>query len=156
MNASEIRGLLSQIEHLTPQLDDATEGAAEAVAHIESFLAKCGVHLYFCLLVMGDEDPEAVHLLYQPSRDGFRISVRVRNMPTMGMPDNRLVPWTECPRHIKLLTFPHIPELLQVIVGGLAAEIQKTTSATQLAKDMMAAVQPGPIALHGGAGAEDA
>jgi hypothetical protein len=148
MDASEIRGLLSQIQHLTPQLNDATDEAAQAVRQIESFLDECGVGLFFCLVVMENEDNEAVHLLYQRVRDRFRIAVRVQNMDAMGIRDNTLVPWAESPRHIKMLTFPYVPELLKVVVGGLAAEIDKTTSTTQLAGEIMAAVQPGPIVLR--------
>jgi hypothetical protein len=148
MDASEIRGLLSQIQHLTPQLNDATDEAGQAVRQIETFLDKCGVGLFFCLVVMENEDNEAVHLLYQRVRDRFRIAVRVQNMPAMAMKDDTLVPWAECPRSIKMLAFPYVPELLKVIVAGLAAEIDKTTSTTQLAGEMMAAVQPGPIDLH--------
>ncbi|MHC4129398.1 MAG: hypothetical protein ACYSWT_05560 [Planctomycetota bacterium] len=148
MDASDIRGLLSQIEHLTPQLNDATNEAGQAVRQIESFLEKCGVGLFFCLVVMENEDDEAIHLLYQRVRDRFRIAVRVQNMPAAAIRDNTLVPWAECPRNIKMLTFPYVPELLKVIVGGLAAEIEKTTSTSQLAGEMMAAVQPGPIDLR--------
>jgi hypothetical protein len=148
MDASEIRGLLSQIEHLTPQLNDATAEAGQAIRQIESFLDKCGVGLFFCLVVMENEDNEAVHLLYQRIRERFRIAVRVQNMPTMGVRDNTPVPWAECSRPLKMLTFPYVPELLKVIVGGLTAEIEKTTSTTQLAGEMVAAVQPGPVDLH--------
>ncbi|MHC4303443.1 MAG: hypothetical protein ACYSW2_03020, partial [Planctomycetota bacterium] len=112
MDASEIRGLLSQIQHLTPQLNDATDEAGQAVRQIESFLDKCGVGLYFCLVVMENEDDESVHLLYQRIRDRFRIAVRVHNMAAAGIRDDAPVPWAECPRHIKMLTFPYVPELL--------------------------------------------
>ncbi|MHC4447690.1 MAG: hypothetical protein ACYSXF_07930 [Planctomycetota bacterium] len=137
--------MLSQIQHLTPQLNDATDAAGQAVRQIEAFLDKCGIGLFFCLVVMENDENGAVHLVYQRVRDRFRIAVRAHNMPAMAMRDNTLVPWVECPRNIKMLTFPCIPELLKVIVGGLAAEIEKTTSTTQLAEEMMAAVQPGLI-----------
>jgi hypothetical protein len=149
MDASEIRGLLSQIQHLAPQLNDATDEAGQAVRQIESFLDKCGVGLFFCLVVMENGDDEAVHLLYHRFREKFRIAVRVQNMPAMAIQDNTPVPWSECPRPIKMLTFPYVPELLRVIVGGLTAEIEKTASTTRLAGEMMtAAVQPGPIDLQ--------
>ena len=148
MDASEIRGLLSQIQNLTPQLNDATNEAGQAVRQIESFLEKCGVGLFFCLVVMENDDNEAIHLLYQRVRDRFRIAVRAQNMPAASIRDDTLVPWAECPRHIKMLTFPYVPELLKVIVAGLAAEIDKTTSTTQLAGEMVAAIQPGPVDLH--------
>ncbi len=148
MDAPEIRGLLSQIQHLTPQLNDTTDESGQAVAQIESFLVACGVDLACYVVVMGDEDNETIHLAYQRIRDGFRIAVRVQNISAMAMPDNTLVPWAACPNHIKRLTFPHIPELLKVIVGGLGAEIEKTTSTTQLAAELMAAIQPGPIDLR--------
>jgi hypothetical protein len=148
MEASEIRGLLSQIQHLAPQLNDATAEAGQAIRQIESFLDKCGVGLFFSLVVLENDDNEAVHLLYQRIRERFRIAVRVHNMPAMGIRDNTPVPWAECPRVLKMLTFPHVPELLKVIVGGLTAEIEKTTSTTQLATEMMDAVQPGPVDLQ--------
>jgi hypothetical protein len=148
MDASEIRGLLSQIQHLTPQLNDATDEAGQAVRQIETFLDKCGVGLFFSLVVLENDDAEAVHLLYQRVRDRFRIAVRVQNMPAMAMRDDTPVPWAECPRPIKMLTFPYVPELLKVIVAGLTAEIKKTTNTTQLASEMIAAIQPGPVDLQ--------
>jgi hypothetical protein len=118
------------------------------VRQIETFLDKCGVGLFFCLVVMEDEENGAVHLLYQRIREKSRIAVRVQNMPAMPIRDNTPVPWAECPRTLKMLTFPYVPELLKVIVGGLTAEIEKTTSTTQLAGEMMTAIEPGPIDLH--------
>jgi hypothetical protein len=148
MDASEIRGLLSQIEHLAPQLNDATDAASRAVRQIEAFLDKCGINLSFCLVVMEDDEGGTMELLYQRVRDRSCVAVRVHNMPATAMRDNSLVPWLECPRHVKMLTFPHIPELLKIIVGGLAAEIDKTTSATELAAQMTAAVHEGPVDLQ--------
>jgi len=148
MDASEIRGLLSQIQRLTPQLDDATAAAVQAVRRIETFLEKCAIGLHFRLVVMENGENGAVHLLYQRTHEKPRIAVRVQNMPALGLRDNTLVHWTDCPRDIKMLTFPFIPELLKVIVEGLTAEVGKTASATQLAESMMAAVEAGPVDLR--------
>jgi hypothetical protein len=142
---SSLNQSLNRLRGLAPELNKTSDEAARLVLQVETLLTK--------ELAIGVVAEVAVHSrqlsakkveftsLAHTRLDGkFRIAVVVerrtefvndRNFPDYAWETVSETPWAECPRDVKLETFPKLPDLLKSIIEN-AEKAQTKVLETQL------------------------
>jgi hypothetical protein len=134
---STISSSLKKLREIAPQLNKAADDASAIVKEVETELTRLNIGIEAEAWVRSTNKTETncenVSLVYRRVRNSFRIAVLIqkgtqiwdeRGESDMAWETITETPWAECPRELKVESFPHLPELLENIVSN--AESAKT------------------------------
>ena len=126
---SSVPNSLKKLQEIAPELNRVADSAAKIVQEVETMLTKLGIGVSASALVgefpKSPKVREITNLAYGRISGKFRIAVVVEkevDYDAQGggeyTASNTIseTPWLECPRDVKLATFPFLPALLQELI----------------------------------------
>jgi hypothetical protein len=148
----ELRRSIDRIRELSRKLNTATDEANRVVLAVEKFLNdECRLGLPAAVTVRsrplqnpGMVTSEACMTLEYRRVDGkFRIAIGEKDDNLAGPPQERWLynTWQDRPRGDKLESFPHLPELLQVLAKKVDSSIEKTQETCATVEQVMYALE---------------
>ena len=139
---SSVNASLNSLRELAPALNKAADDAAKIMQEAENLLTKelsIGVvaEVYVNELSLSPKKTLVTRLSHCRVDGKFRIAV-LKEIGTGTAADQawtweekELTPWAECPRDVKLETFPSLPDLLEEIIKEATKakdNVEKTTA----------------------------
>jgi len=140
---STVNSSLQKLRQLAPSLNQAADNAAKVVQEVEALLTKelnlgveSGVNVAWTNVT--PKKTRFLQLCHRRVNGKFRLAVVEATCTSFTDDDNTLAeawkdddvtPWAECPRDVKLKTFPALPMLLQTLIDKVEetnAEVEKT------------------------------
>lgn len=145
--SNSIQHSLEKLRNIAPEMNRVADSSAQIVQAVESTLTNLNIGIEAAKVFRTTHKSETVSehttLAYRRVKGAFRIAVvverqtEVENDNFSGVCSEILseVPWAECPRDVKLNSFPTLPGLLEKIVMESEDAKQKVEKA-QKAVDM--------------------
>jgi hypothetical protein len=126
---------LQRLRDLSPKVNKTCDEATKVVREVEKFLTDSKVTVPAEVVVqavqVSPKKRELTTLCFGRLDSSFRIAVKReeetefvdgRNMVDYAIKTTDETPWLECPRDLKLSTFPKLPELLK----NIGEEVEKS------------------------------
>jgi hypothetical protein len=147
---SSIKQSLSQLREVIPQLNKAADEAAAIVQSVEKELAELGVGIEAEVLIAGQHKTKTVKeylgerpwfsasntsLAYRRVQAGAKSAFRITVVVEKENVD--ATPWSECPRDVKLASFPKLPELLEKLIANAMEAKETVEAATATVRKML-------------------
>jgi len=153
----ELYGKLVALRDAASTLNRATDAAAAAVAAVEDFLAALGIGLSTQTRtfagdprprVAGEEERRVFYsLAYGRVAGTYCVHVVAESRrKEAGPPEvwetisGEEIPWSSCPREVKLRSFALLPELLEQIAGKGLELAEETAETNATVRDVFAAI----------------
>lgn len=114
-------GLEKRLEAAAGKLNQVSDAACAAVKRVETWLLANSVG--GPASVEGDD---GYTLVYARCGSKFRVAVVTG--------DRDMTPWNDCPRDVKLATFPLLPKLLRAIVDAVEKQVATTKAESVIAE----------------------
>jgi hypothetical protein len=148
---STLNSSLNKLRKMAPELNKAADDAAKIVQDVEATLTQLNIGIPAEADVSGVSKTKAVTeyvlLAYRRVKSNFRIAIVVERhtefVNSEGFQDSAEetvseTPWLECPRDLKLESFPKLPALLEAIIKNATEAKEKVEKAQETIKQIFA------------------
>ncbi|MBM4071399.1 MAG: hypothetical protein FJ271_21045 [Planctomycetes bacterium] len=140
---ANIKKSLQSLRKLAPELNRAADDATALVRDIEKALQELDLGVRASVQVLKMEDDEFACLTFKRIGGKFRIAVAIDEPEDDGESWKTVseTPWLECPRDLKLKTFPQLPALLADIETQVQRTVKSITEAGPAVRELLKSLQ---------------